>query len=110
MEHPLQPFSDRYRSGELVTYQSDWFHEPFARHSETDPMQTSRAATVSGESLIQFAQHSAKYFFDDQLNASLQIYDHIHPESEPFDLDALDRFQVIDRSLEALKMESSSAP
>ena len=102
VEHPLQPFSDRYLSGELVTYQSDWFQEPVACHSEGDPMQNGRAATVSGESLIQFAQHSAKYFFDDQLDASLQIYDHIHPESEPFDLDALDRFQVIDRSLEAL--------
>ena len=102
VEHPLQPFSDRYRSGELVTYRSDWFNEPLAHHAEADPMLTREAATISGESLIQFAQHSAKYFFDDQLDASLQIYDHIHPESEPFDLDALDRFQVIDRSLEAL--------
>ena len=102
VEHPLQPFSDRYRSGELVTYRSDWFNEPLAHHAEADPIQTRATATISGESLIQFAQHSAKYFFDDQLDASLQIYDHIHPESEPFDLDALDRFQVIDRSLEAL--------
>ena len=102
VEHPLQPFSDRYRTGELVTYQSDWFHESLAHHSEADPIQTRETAIVSGESLIHFAQHSAKSFFDDQLNASLQIYDHTHPESEPFDLDALDRFQVIDRSLEAL--------
>ena len=102
VEHPLQPFSDRYRSGELLTYRSDWFNEPLAHQPEADPMQTRETATISGESLIQFTQHSAKYFFDNQLNASLQIYDHIHPESEPFDLDALDRFQVIDRSLEAL--------
>ena len=87
---PLQPFSDRYRSGELVTYRS-LVNEPLAHHAEADPIQT-RETAISGESLI---HRSTRQVLDDQLDASLQIYDHIHPESEPFDLDALDRFKSL---------------
>ena len=44
---PASAVFDRYRTSELVTYQSDWFHESLAHHSEADPIQTRETAIVS---------------------------------------------------------------
>jgi len=103
-DHPLQPFSRRYRSGELITYHGHWWTAPASQSIEANPASPSMPSDdhIEGEALIRFAQHSGQSFFEDGLGARLRVFDQTLKESEPFEFDALDRFLVLDQCVDAL--------
>jgi exodeoxyribonuclease V gamma subunit len=103
-DHPLQPFSSRYRSGELTTYQGHWWTPVTLQSIEAIPPSSSMPGDnhVEGEALIRFAQHSGQSFFEEGLDAGLRIFDRTLQESEPFEFDALDRYLVLDQCVDAL--------
>jgi exodeoxyribonuclease V gamma subunit len=107
-EHPLQPFSRRYfENSGLVTYQKHWYD---ALTTETNSEQFMDGKILSPEDfnfdsiqqLVNFFRHSGKYFLQHGLGVYFNEEDFDLNESESFELDNLERYQVADEALQAM--------
>ena len=114
VDHPLQPFSPRYFEEPLIqSFEHHWFEGLTA--AQADPPQLSTISIDSPQplrleisELAQFFKHTARYFFERCFNIDLRVNTNINLDQEPFTLDALSRFQLIDLAIHAFAGGSSS--
>lgn len=100
-EHPLQPFSQHYFSGDteqigLFTYASEWavLHQTLKAQTSESIADFVPSSSMTPEMLQRFLADPVKYFFSERLKvyldqAELEVY-----EDEPFALDGLQRFSL----------------
>ncbi|MEJ2630309.1 MAG: exodeoxyribonuclease V subunit gamma [Acidihalobacter sp.] len=106
-EHPLQPFSQRYFEGDeqLFSYAAEWLSE--TRHAgigaflgkplpepEEGPWRE-----LELDELAEFLSHPARHLLERRLGVNLREYDERTEDTEPFELDGLERWQLKDRAL-----------
>ncbi|MBX3638232.1 MAG: exodeoxyribonuclease V subunit gamma [Rubrivivax sp.] len=126
-EHPLQPFSRRYfepGSG-LSTYADEWrsAHEPQAPLAAlaAQASQVSRpvpaavpaalqAAPLSLQRLAAFLRNPVKDFFRHRLQVSFAEQDVPPADDEPFALDGLQRWQLLEDALQAAQRRFDDDP
>lgn len=107
-EHPLQPFSPRhYEGGPLQSFSRTWLasdssdNPPAAFAQEGLPPDDALALTSLAQ-LERFFQHSGKYFMQQRLGVYFEQYDISLKDTEPFQLDGLERYQAADDALATL--------
>ena len=107
-EHPLQPFSRRYfDNSNLVSYQRHWY-DALTREVDSgefldgEILASEDFAFESIQQLVNFFKHSGKYFLQQGLGVYFDEEDFDLDESESFELDNLERYQVADAALESL--------
>jgi exodeoxyribonuclease V gamma subunit len=122
--YPLQPFSRRYFADNedghddkmLFTYSQQWWNEASSQPSSeqslyscwksagsaiiTAPESAPTADPIELEELISFFRNPAQYFFTRQLNISFPLLDEEISDEEPFSLDTLAGYQLMDEMLQ----------
>ena len=107
-EHPLQPFSPRYFSGEdprLFTYASEWR----AAHDHADaaptalPPATPAVTLVGVTELARLLRRPTAHFFQRRLRVNFANADDSLLEHEPFELSGLDGYALRERLFAALR-------
>lgn len=105
-EHPLQPFSRRYFSGDphLFSYAHEWA----ALHVQSSPVEArerlpewEEGGQLSPELLQSFLRDPVKCFFTRRLKVYLDEEIEAGLDNEPFSLDGLERYQLQDNLLKA---------
>jgi len=112
VEHPLQPFSDRYgHAPRLLSYAAEWFQPaqptpPFA----AAPLPSSAPAPEDWtlEDLTGFVRSPARWFLRERLGIRLRRPDDALADEEPFYLDGLANYAVGQR-LVAAHLEGQTA-
>ncbi|WP_448508873.1 exodeoxyribonuclease V subunit gamma [Immundisolibacter sp.] len=103
VEHPLQPFSERYgHASRLVTYAVEWFQPaaatpPFA----AAPLPTLPQEEWTLEDLTDFVRSPARWFLRERLGIRLHQADDALADEEPFYLDGLANHAVGQRLVAA---------
>lgn len=101
VEHPLQPFSERYRSAnaEVFTYAREWFPEAAAEASA--PFFEDRLSEIEGidvrvdiADLEGFYRNPARDFLRRRLGVRLYLDGATLPDEEPFALDTLELYRL----------------
>ncbi|MBJ9978398.1 exodeoxyribonuclease V subunit gamma [Pseudomonas sp. S75] len=106
-EHPLQPFSQRYfqKGSALFSYAHEWqvLHQP-----REDALATPAALPayqsddpLSLAQLQDFLRHPVRHFFSQRLKVFFEAVQAPTPDEEPFVLDALQRYSLSERLLDA---------
>lgn len=96
VEHPLQPFSDRYgHAPRLTTYAVEWFQPaaatpPFA----AAPLPTPSQEDWTLEDLVGFVRSPARWFLRERLGIRLRRPQEALADEEPFYLDGLANYAV----------------
>ena len=116
IEHPLQPFDKKYYDPEqpaYSSYDSNWYRALIAEPGESQfqDIELSPAAEVPlshSQQLTDFFRHPAKYYFH-QLGVFLETEDFDLMDTESFQLDALERYQLADTALGILVAQQSIA-
>ncbi len=113
-EHPLQPFNQRYYQGDskLFSYNDTWLVDsksenkplPFISTPLCEPEESYK--TVQLAQLINFFKNPSRFFLKERLGIHLEEYDEALEESEPFDLDPLQRYQLKQTMLQSVLEES----
>ncbi len=114
--HPLQPFSPRYfsESDGLFSYAQELCEAAEASRATTKNRPTTAPAflvnelpapdeewrTVRLDALLRFYRDPTKYFLKNRLGVVLDEAEALIERSEPFKLEALNRYQVRDRLME----------
>ena len=114
LHHPLQPFSRSYFDGSdkrLFSYARIWLDAartrgeaqilPFADAELAAPEDDLR--TLDIEELIRFLRNPARYFLTRRLGLRLPDEIEIPEDTEPFDADNLERYQLRQTLLQALR-------
>lgn len=105
-EHPLQPFSRRYFSGDphLFSYAHEWA----ALHVQSSPVEArerlpewEEGGQLSPELLQSFLRDPVKCFFTRRLKVYLDEQIEAGLDNEPFSLDGLERYQLQENLLKA---------
>jgi exodeoxyribonuclease V gamma subunit len=110
IRHPLQPWSQQYRSGKdarLFTYSLHAAHEPGRAEAVEEPW--SRTATPAPEHLRthdlpierlrEFWWHPCRFYLQNCLGVRVRIEDDDDTESEPFAVEPLDRWRLQDHAV-----------
>lgn len=106
-EHPLQPFSQRYfqKDSPLFSYAHEWqvLHQP---DQTAIPDTLVLPAYESDEPLTltqlqDFLRHPVRHFFSQRLKVFFEALQAPTPDEEPFVLDALQRYSLSERLLDA---------
>lgn len=107
--HPLQPFNAAYydRDRSDGSFERRWYaalNAPAATPAfVSGPLPPDPAFDcTSHQQLIQFHQHTARYFMQQRLGVYFPGDDIELQDTEPFTLDGLDRYQLADGALNAL--------
>jgi exodeoxyribonuclease V gamma subunit len=105
-EHPLQPFSRRYFGAEpgLFSYVHEWaaLHGQAASAVAQGALPAWEDGQQIGPELLQsFLRDPVKCFFTRRLKVFLDEEEQARLDSEPFALDALERYQLQERLLKA---------
>jgi len=104
-EYPLKPYSSRYYSGQLTSFQHEWAQyqvhaagplkvdgaEP---HAETALSGTDPLPLLSVDKLAAFVREPINWFFQERLRVSFFLADEQQQDDERFALDALSHWQV----------------
>ncbi|MFI8748096.1 exodeoxyribonuclease V subunit gamma [Pseudomonas sp. NPDC077186] len=112
-EHPLQPFSRRYFSVEpaLFSYVHEWaaLHGQAASAVAQGALPAWEDGQQIGPELLQsFLRDPVKCFFTRRLKVFLDEEEQARLDSEPFALDALERYQLQERLLKAAVLTPDS--
>lgn len=95
IQHPLQAFSPRYFNGSdpaLFSYAAQWLpRDGIVRESLEQPAVAPGALSLSA--LIRFWRDPATAYCRDVLQLGLTFTQRVAVDTEPFDLDALERYQ-----------------
>lgn len=108
VDHPLQPFSPRYFQEPLIqSFEHHWFEGLTAAPADSPTLSSLRIDSpqplrLEISELAQFFKHTARYFFERCFSIDLRVAADVSPNEEPFTLDALSRFQLIDSAMTAL--------
>lgn len=110
IEHPLQAFSRRYfeAGAPLVTHAGEWRRvhipatglETSAHRPRTPEDQRPSAAKVSATQLAKLLANPPRAYFQQQLGIYFDANAQSLPDEEPFTLNALDTYQLIDQVIE----------
>lgn len=95
VEHPLQPFSQRYL-GQLPNYHYEWqrFYQPSARLAQW-PLPTRRPETALPLTVLSdFIRDPLRGFFRQRLQVSFEFFEHAVADHETFVADALEHYQL----------------
>ncbi|VXC59714.1 RecBCD enzyme subunit RecC [Pseudomonas sp. 8Z] len=114
-EHPLQPFSRRYFSGEgpLYSYAHEWadVYGQAPQGQLVDSLPTwSEGHRLTPELLQSFLRDPVRCFFTRRLKVHLDEDALYQLDSEPFALDALQRYQLQERLLKAALLSGDESP
>ncbi|PSJ48293.1 exodeoxyribonuclease V subunit gamma [Zobellella taiwanensis] len=110
-EHPLQPFSRRYFSGEgLVSYAREWAARDRAPEAEGPLPPWQPEEPVSPEQLQQFLRQPVASFFSRRLKVVLDDIAAVRLDEEPFALDGLERYVIKRELLEAAAGADEAQP
>lgn len=103
VEHPLQPFSDRYgHAPRLITYAGEWFRPaPPAGPFVTAPLAPVGRDDWTLEDLLAFVRSPARWFLRGRLGVRLYAPQEAPADDEPFYLDGLDGYAVGQRLVAA---------
>lgn len=115
VEHPLQPFSQRYfqKGSALFSYAHEWqvlhharevstaFDEPLSPYTSDEPLSLSL--------LQDFLRHPVRHFFSQRLNVFFEALEVPTPDEEPFVLDALQRYSLSENLLGAALADPDNA-
>jgi exodeoxyribonuclease V gamma subunit len=107
-DHPLQPFSKRYfTEPRFHSFQTQW-RPPISHHKLwQSPLGQVQAALPPPEScatleLSRFYGHTARYFYEGRLGITFDQVANPLEDAEPFALDPLTRYQVVDDAIKAV--------
>ena len=111
-EHPLQPFSHRYyqsTENRLSSFNRDWF-AALTKGTSPQPFVDTRLPVLDEyrlrdlSQLIQFIKNPARYFLQTRLGIYFTDGDSAMglADTEPFQLDGLEAFQLADSALDVL--------
>lgn len=110
-EHPLQPFSRRYfEGGMLTTWASEWRaahqpeHLPAAEDAPVAQAQGQPPLTLA--QLATFLKNPVRAFFRQRLEVVFDDGDDALADDEPFALNALEEYQLVDSFLDAARLAS----
>lgn len=101
-QHPLQPFNPLYYDGQsdLFSFNQNWLGAITDDCKNIDEkiieneIQPEVQHDVTLEQLIQFYQHPARFYLNNQLDISLYQYTDEVEDHEPFTLDGLTQFRI----------------
>ncbi len=108
-QHPLQPFSPRCFDGSgTVSWQKHWYeglcasgHIPTFIDRELPAPESLRLESLA--QLMRFFRDSARFFLQQRLGIYLETDLIDMPETEPFALDGLEKWQLADSALDSLQ-------
>ena len=130
VEHPLQPFSRRYfeNNSPLWTYAHEWRSahnppsEPSAEASmptatdwphqawqQLPPWQAPPEWRLNLKELAQFLRNPVKYFLRHRLHVVFSPWASAEPDHEPFDLDGLAHYTMVEELLAPLRQAAPPA-
>ncbi|PKH25040.1 exodeoxyribonuclease V subunit gamma [Enterobacterales bacterium CwR94] len=93
------------------SYASEWVAaaqgDGTAQHSFIQTLETPAVETLHFDQLIRFWRHPVRAFFNQRLNVSFYQNENELPESEPFVLESLERYQLNQHLLNCLIEEAS---
>ncbi|MBR9882769.1 MAG: exodeoxyribonuclease V subunit gamma [Oceanospirillales bacterium] len=109
VEHPLQPFSERYfdpdpsADARLFTYAWEWrkVHHAELHSSETALVYERPEGALTLTRLTRFLRAPVSSFFAERLKVYLELPDAARREHEPFAFDRLEQFQLGQELIEA---------
>lgn len=130
IEHPLQPFSERYYGAEpgLYSYAAEWLPALQAKASDPQPEPpfcpaplapqphagaaetAAPAEPIDLAALRRFFRHPARAFLRGRLGVYLDGGEEVLDDNEPFALDGLQRHQLHDGLLEHLLADGAVEP
>lgn len=121
LRHPLQPFSRAYFDGgdrRLFSYARTWLDAARTQVDEQIPLfadgdldvPEDALRTLDIEDLIRFLRTPAQYFLTQRLGLRLPEKDEIPEDTEPFDADSLERYQLRQVLLQGLLAGRDRAP
>ncbi len=117
VQYPLQPFDHKYFQAnnqqlDLFTYASEWFASAQSitynqavtttaaavkpMQVAVESLQTSAAEVVSIDSLLEFLKHPLKFYVGRQLHTNLTAYDDKLLDTEPYALDGLQNWSLVE--------------
>ncbi|HFL9758974.1 TPA: exodeoxyribonuclease V subunit gamma [Escherichia coli] len=105
--HTRMPFDPQnYQPGERQSYAREWLHaasQAGKAHSEfVQPLPFTLPETVPLETLQRFWAHPVRAFFQMRLQVNFRTEDSEIPDTEPFILEGLSRYQINQQLLNAL--------
>lgn len=105
-EHPLQPFSARYfhEGDQLFSYANEWqvLHQAATSGTKVEILDGYvQEEPLSLGQLQDFLRNPVRHFFSQRLKVFFEAAEVPLPDEEPFVLDALQRYNLSDRLLEA---------
>ncbi len=114
-EHALQPFNPRYyQGGALQSFESRWYsaleqlEAPVPFNDRLLPMDDT-LAEPGLEMLANFYRHPAKFFLQQRLGVYLDTDEQAFKDSEAFELNQLERYQIAEQALVELINQRSLA-
>ena len=107
IQHPLQPFSQKYYDGSLVSYNQVWFESlnqdrQFSAFIDKPLKMLEELQVETMDQLIKFLTHPAKYFFNTRLDISYDDEEQQLEGSEPFKINNLEQYKLKTRALHAM--------
>jgi exodeoxyribonuclease V gamma subunit len=107
VEHPLQPFSRRYReagSG-LVSYQQEWasLHQKAAAAEQSKALEVLSDLHWTLKQASDFMREPVRFFFNERLKVRLELPELASINDEVFALDPLERWQMQQQLVAELK-------
>jgi exodeoxyribonuclease V gamma subunit len=114
LEHPLQPFNSVYfdPASAIRSYSQNW-HKALTEQQAPEPFVNAQLplrnedALIHLDQLCRFYQNPAKYYFNERLGVYFREDDDDLKDTESFDLDALEKYQLADSAMHALLDDQS---
>ena len=114
-QYPMQSFSESYYTGEVKTYNDQWWK---AIHDDEGMVNNLSALVplsepireVTIKQLINFLRHSCKFFFSQRLGVYFEVDEDTLDDDEPFVLNGLEKYNLKKQQFEyALEGKSQQA-
>ena len=110
VEHPLQPFNANYFKAEfpeLITYQAAWFRalteqQPVTAFVDIELPENDEHQLSALSQLTEFFRNPARYFLRHRLTIFFSQDNDELQDTESFELDGLERYQLADSALQTL--------
>jgi exodeoxyribonuclease V gamma subunit len=107
VEHPLQPFSKRYREAgsNLVSYQQEWasLHQKAGAVEQGEALEVLHDLHWTLKQASDFMREPVRFFFNERLKVRLELPELACINDEVFALDPLDRWQMQQQLVAELK-------
>jgi len=107
LEHPLQPFSRRYREvgSKLVSYQQEWasLHQKASAVEQGEALEKLDDLHWTLKQASDFMREPVRFFFNERLKVRLELPELASINDEVFALDPLERWQMQQQLVAELK-------